>query len=72
MSWADWWFIHGGAIHGYMKHRRYTELKKLAERLPKAAWNTAIEECAKLIEQPRCREWSPAECAAQIRERLKA
>lgn len=41
----------------------------LRERAPKM-WNKCVEECAKLIEQARCREWSPKECAAQIRQRL--
>ena len=68
---AKFWFIAGGGIHGAWKRRRWADLKRLAETIPVLAWNQAVEECAELIEQPRCREWTPVECAAQIRERFK-
>ncbi len=35
-----------------------------------AAWDLAVEVCARLIERTRCREWQPAESARQIRERI--
>lgn len=65
---AKFWFVCGGGIYGAWKRRRWTELKNLAEQLPPRAWDAAIEECALLIEKPRCREWRPGECADQIRK----
>lgn len=68
---SKFWFIAGGGIHGVWKKREWRTLRYLAEHLPERAWNEAVEQCAQLIEQERCREWSPKECASQIRERLK-
>ncbi len=37
--WSHWWFINGGGIHFLWKSKRYSEIKALAEELPKLAWD---------------------------------
>lgn len=38
-SWANWWFLNGGNIHRAFKYRQWTQLKHIAETLPRAAWD---------------------------------
>ncbi len=38
-AWSAWWFVNGGGIHRAWKHKEYSDIRKLAEYLPKAAWD---------------------------------
>jgi hypothetical protein len=38
-TWDKFWFIRGGNIHPAFKYRRWTQLKELAQELPKQAWD---------------------------------
>jgi len=38
-TFADWWFLNGGSIHGLWKGRKFSAIKVLAINLPKYAWD---------------------------------
>lgn len=39
---TKWLFKHTGHLHGAWKHRRYTEIRNMAARLPKDAWDAGF------------------------------
>ena len=47
-KWGDFWFLNGGMIHSLWKRRNYTEIRRLAECLPKLAWDKQQVEIEKL------------------------
>jgi len=38
-TFADWWFLNGGSIHGLWKGKKFSEIRDLALSLPKMAWD---------------------------------
>jgi len=71
---SKWWFLRGGSIHGLWKRRQYSEIKRLAETLPKAAYEQGcadtIEKIATQLEQ----EYAEGQIASKEHEwnRLQA
>lgn len=56
------WFLNGGGIHGAWKQRNYSLIKSYALKLPELAWDEALEQVAKRVEESGKIE------ASQIRE----
>lgn len=40
---SKWWWLNGGSIHRLWKDRKYTDIKELAENLPRAAWEAGVK-----------------------------
>lgn len=49
--WNNFWFLNGGSIHGAWKHRRWGSLRKIAQTVPKLAWDKQQEVIDELQER---------------------
>ncbi len=46
--WANWWFLNGGGIHRAWKYKNYSDIRDLANALPKFAWDEQQKEIDRL------------------------
>jgi hypothetical protein len=48
---GSWWFLAGGSIHGLWKRRQFSQIRDLAQSLPRSAYKQRDGELKPIVDQ---------------------